>query len=96
MFKRTISVGSPEEIQQQLAEFVSDLGRSNLPAPSAAYLREQVELTLGQFGRHFEPSGIKNYNADRVFEGEGFKVIVKIRGRAPGVLDKLKKVLGVG
>ena len=96
MFKRTISVRLPADIQGQLAILASDLSGSNLPAPTATYLEEQVELALTQFARHSKTGGVKHYNADRVFEGEGFRVIVKIRSRPPGLLEKLKKAIGLG
>ena len=60
------------------------------------YLEEQVESALTQFERHYRSGGVKNYNANRVFEGIDYKVIVRIRDRPTGLLDKLKKALGLG
>ena len=96
MFKRTISVRSPREVQQQLALLEWNLDCSNLPASTTAYLKEQVGLTLDQFGQHYRSSGITSYNADRVFEGDGFRIVVKIRGRPPGLLGRIKKAIGLG
>ena len=96
MFRRTIAVGSPREVQPQLAKFVAELRSSNLPTLTATYLEEQVDSTLAQFQRHYKSSGVTEYNANRVFDGDGFKVIVKIRGRRSGLLAKVKKAIGYG
>jgi hypothetical protein len=94
MFKRTLAARSPDELQTQLTPVLRSLDSSLLPAATVVFVREQLESTLDQFRRHCALNRLQSYNADRVFEGDGFKVVVKIRGRSPGLLDKLKRMVG--
>lgn len=96
MFRRTVAATSPEELQSRLAPVLRSLDRSHLPMETVALVREQLESTMDQFRRHSVSSRVQRYNADRVFEGDGFKVVVKIRGgRSPGLLGKFQRMVGL-
>lgn len=94
MFKRTLAAKDPDELRAKMIPVLRSLGSSDLPAATAMFVQKQLESTLDQFRRHCASRNLQSYNADRVFEGDGFKVVVKIRGRSPGLLDKIKKMVG--
>ena len=94
MFKRSLTARDPDELQAKMIPVLRSLGSSRLPAVTVVFVREQLESTLDQFRRHCASRHLQSYNANRVFEGDGFKVVVKIRGRSPGLPDKLKRMVG--
>lgn len=96
MFRRTISVRSPREASEQLAKFAADIRASDLPAPTVVYLEEQVTSTLSLFVRHHKAGDVTKYNANRVFDGDGFKVIVNAGSPPTGLFGMARKLLGLG
>ena len=96
MFKRNIAISSHDEARRALNVFTTELAQSDVPPHTAKFLTEQIESTLIQFERQLGTGPIHRVDADRLFEGDGYKVTIRVRSGGSGSLDKLRRLLGIG
>jgi len=96
MFKQSIVLRSGEEVRSELDAFAVALKDAHLPAPTERFLQEQIETTLLQFERQLTTPPIHKVVADRLFEGDGYRVTVRVRCGNEGVIDKIRSFLGIG
>jgi len=96
MFKRNIVLRAGGDPRHELTAFESALRDANLPPPTQQFLQEQVETTLLQFERQLTTGPIHKVVADRLFEGDGYRVTVRVRSGKESAIDKIKGLLGIG
>lgn len=96
MFKRSIVLGSGDDARRILDVFDTEVQTAGLPPQTEQFLREQIETTLLQFERQLTSGSVQKIVADRVFEGDGYRVTVRVRHGTESVVDKLKNLFGMG
>lgn len=96
MFKREIILRQPQDAIRELARFRAALARSGLPEVTAALLAEQVESTLQQFQSQMSIPHVKKIVADRVMEGDGYRVTIEIRLGRESLLAKVLRLFRGG
>ncbi|CCG39868.1 hypothetical protein [Magnetospirillum molischianum] len=96
MFKRDIILRQPQDAPRELARFRSLLTHSGLPDVTAALLAEQVESTLLQFQFQMSVPHVKKIVADRVLEGDGYRVTIEIRLGSESLLAKVLRLFRGG
>jgi hypothetical protein len=94
MFNRMIVMRSREEAQRALSAFATALKYTKLSPVTQQLLQEQVESTIRQFERQLMISSTHKITADRLFEGDGYRVNVRVRSGSANLFDKLKRFLG--
>lgn len=96
MFKESIKIRTAIDAQRELNLFETRIKASGLPQQTLKFLSEQVETTLLQFERQLSSGPTHNVTADRLFEGDGYKVIIHVRSlQAGGIWNAFKKLLGL-
>jgi|GEM_PF-4478349 len=96
MFKKTVIVSHSKDIEPTISELETEIDQSNLAPYSANFLKEQIETTLLQFRRQLDTEEVRRIKADRLFEGDGYKVILRLRSGQLSPIDKIKKFIGIG
>lgn len=95
MFKRSIVLRSSNDAREALGSLDAELRNTGLPPETEHFLREQLATTLDQFERQLSPELVRTIKADRVFEGDGYKVTVRVRHNVSGIVERLKSFLGL-
>jgi len=96
MFRRDIVLRRPQDAAREVVRFRAALGRSGLPQVTVALLGEQVESTLAQFQEQMQLPHLKKIVADRLMEGDGYRVSIEIRLGREGLIAKLWRMLRGG
>lgn len=96
MFRRDIILRQPQDAVRELARFRAGLARSGLPEVTAALVAEQVESTLLQFQSQMSIPHVKKIVADRVLEGDGYRVTIEIRLGRESLLAKVLRLFRGG
>ena len=92
MFKRVIVVRSGEEARRELNAFDFALNEAKLSSVTRQLLQEQIQSTLRQFEQQLTISSTHKLTADRLFEGDGYRVVVRVRSGSDSFLDKIKRL----
>lgn len=75
--------------------FEAEVNSSSLEPEAAMFLKEQVETALLQFGRQLSSPPVHRVNADRLFEGDGYRVSIKVATPSSDTpFSLIKKVFG--
>jgi lactam utilization protein B len=94
MFKLQLVLRSSDETQKALADLERLLEPADLTEPAKVYLMSQMRATLGQIADQMSTSTVREFRADREFEGEGYSVHIKARAQSyRSVLSALKQLL---
>jgi hypothetical protein len=94
MFKYNLKLDANSNLKNDLSLFCEALGRARIEARDAAFLQEQVIMTIQQFEKQLGLPNTKTYRADRVFQGNGYRVTISVnppRGFLAKIIDALKK-----
>jgi|TARA_B100002003_G_scaffold139487_1_gene129072 hypothetical protein len=95
MFKQSIILHSSDDAKKEIDVFSNLVRNSGLQPHIEQFLDEQVKTTLRQFEKQLTHSPLQKVVADRVFEGDGYKVIVRVRYGSDSIISKLKRVIGL-
>lgn len=87
-------IASSGDANSELARLKSLVAASKLPAMTQAALAEQLESTLGTFGRQLSSQPRSMIKASRVLEGEGYRIVIRVGPKSAGFLAGLKQRLG--
>jgi len=79
MFRRNIILRSCVDIRAELNMLGTEIRNSDLQPQTKKLLHEQVETTLLQFEQQITSGPVQKVFANRVFEGDGFQVTVRVR-----------------
>jgi len=96
MFRRDIVLRRPQDAAREVVRFRAALGNSGLSQVAAALLGEQVETTLLQFQQQMQIPHLKKIVADRLLEGDGYRVSIEVRLGREGLFSKLLRLLRGG
>jgi hypothetical protein len=96
MFRRDIRLRQPQDAVVELARTRAALARSALPEPTRSLLGEQIESTLGQFREQMSSPHVQKILADRVLEGDGYRVTIEVRQGQKSLLSFLLRLLRGG
>jgi hypothetical protein len=96
MFRRDIRLRQPNDAVIELAQIRSALDRSHLPEPTRSLLYEQIESTLSQFREQMSSPHVQKILADRVLEGDGYRVTIEVRQGQKSLLAKVLRLLRGG
>lgn len=89
MFRRNITIREPEDAVTELERFQIDLGRSGLPETTSVFLWEQVKMALQQFKDQMALRHMQMITADRIFEGDNYRVSIIVRQGQESLLSKI-------
>jgi hypothetical protein len=96
MFRKKITISSLEDTRACLSSFKKELITAPLNSETSIFLEEQVATTLLQFGKQLSIDTVHKINTERIFEGDGYKVTLKlVSPRESGVLKFLKRISGI-
>ena len=94
MFKKTIKISAAEEAQRELNLFFGDLSKARIEEPARSLLKEQVSDALLQFERQLKIERVQAYSAQRMFEGDGYKVSIFVDTKpSVGLLERILRFL---
>ncbi|MFD2235026.1 hypothetical protein [Phaeospirillum tilakii] len=96
MFRRDIVLRRPQDAAREVVRFRAALGAAGLPQVTAALLEEQVESALLQFQEQMQIPHVQKMVADRLLEGDGYRVSIEVRLGRDGVFAKLLRLLRGG
>jgi hypothetical protein len=96
MFRRDIVLRRPQDAAREVVRFRAALGAAGLPRVTAALLEEQVESALLQFQEQMQIPHVQKMVADRLLEGDGYRVSIEVRLGRDGVFAKLLRLLRGG
>ena len=96
MFRRDIRLRSSQDAVRELARTREALDRATLPEVTRALLWEQLESTLTQFQAQLAGPHTQSLIADRVMEGDGYRVTIEVRLYRGGLIAKLMRLLRGG
>jgi len=89
MFRCKITLRRPEDTANEMKRFQSSLSRSGLPTAASEALWSQVMTALQQFEDQMTLRYMKALSADRVFEGDDYRVVISVRQGPIGVISKI-------
>lgn len=93
MFAYDFVINKDSNLQGELSKFSSKLESSGLNQEDSRFLSEQVSLCLAQFQKHIALNSAKSLSMNRVLEGSGYRVTIKMDGRNKSILSKLLDAL---
>lgn len=94
MFKLEITLRSADEARAALSGLRTQIDKSGLSAQSSEFLFEQLETTLRNLVQQMSIEHLRNLKVDRVLEGDGYRVSVKVRQSGPGAKSWLGRLFG--
>lgn len=87
-------ITNSDDADRELNRLRSLVTSSALPGATKAVLTEQLESTLGIFGRQLTGAPGRSIRASRVLEGEGYRLVVQVGPAPGGLVARLAKMLG--
>ena len=78
MFKQRLTISSLDDTRTCLDSFTNQLSRASLAPEINNFLEEQVATTLLEFAQQLSAHNIRQINAERVLEGDGYKITLKL------------------
>ena len=93
MLKRTIRLTSDSEITKQLEVILSDVNSSKLTEEIKSYLSEQLKDLFLLYSR--QQTLKASINANRILEGDGYKIVVNVCFGRPTLMARIKQLLGL-
>ena len=72
------------------------LEQSDLPRELKVFLVDAVRETLGLWQTQLARPQTRSLKAEKVFEGGGYKIVLKVRPKSTGIVGRLQRALGVG
>jgi len=95
MYKKKILVQTEHDARRELDVLQTDIGNATLAEQSKILLIDQLETALKQFEKQLSLNTTRELIADRLFEGDGYEVIIRVRTGGDGFMSKLKNMLGL-
>lgn len=95
MFRRSITIRSADDARRERRRLKADIDSAGLPPLQARFLHEQIDIAFGQFEDQLAPHLERQITADRLFEGDDYSVAIKVRQGAPGLVERVKSMLGL-
>lgn len=96
MFKKTITITCFGQIHDKLKEIEREVNDAEITQFSKELAIEQVKLTLTQFEEQMSRRKTARFVADRLFESDEYKIVIKARkGINSSLIDKVKTFFGV-
>ena len=95
MYKKKILIRTQQDAKHELELLRSDVQSESLEKHVKEQILDQVETTFSQFEKQLSIGSTKKFIADRIFEGEGYQIILRVRSGNVSFLSKMKSVLGI-
>ncbi|WP_223547917.1 hypothetical protein [Pseudomonas sp. A-B-19] len=89
MFRSSITIRDPEDAVTELERFHIALNKSGLSETTSVFLCDQVKMALQQFKDQMALRHMHMITADRVFEGDDYRVSIAVRQGQESLLSKI-------
>ena len=95
--KADVTIRSTADVASARENLARKIDREELQPLAEQLLREQIDTTLVQFDRQLadETGQVKRITADRVFEGDGYRVALRLRLGPASPWARLKNLFGL-
>ncbi|MFL1517143.1 hypothetical protein [Pseudomonas prosekii] len=93
MFRSSITIREPEDAVTELKRFQAALNKSGLPETTSVFVWDQVKTALHQFRDQMILRHLQMMTADRVFEGDDYRVSIAVRQGQTSFLSKIMRVI---
>lgn len=96
MLKISLTVRTPDDARSSIENLCASLDKSDLPSPSKIFLIDAVRETLEIWEAQLTRPTIKALNAERLFEGLDYRVMLRVRSSPMGIVSRLRKTFRIG
>jgi hypothetical protein len=96
MFRASLTVRTPDEACASIEELRASLAKSDIPSAFKSFLIDASRETLELWREQLARPNTKALNADKTFEGSGYRIVLKVRSKSVGIIGLLRRTLGIG
>jgi hypothetical protein len=96
MLRLSITIRKADEARMSIEKLRAELEKSDIPTETKSFLTNAAGETLELWRTQLTRPNTKFLKADRVFEGNGYRVVLKARSKPAGIVGLLKRSLGIG
>ena len=89
MFTYKLALEKNSDFSAELSKFIIHLQSAKINPDDAKFLLEQVEAAVLLFQKHLATNTAKTFSMNRLLEGKGYKITIKIGNTNKGIFAKI-------
>lgn len=96
MFRASLTVRTADEARSAIEKLRASLDKSDVPGTSRSFLIDGARETLDLWRAQMARPSTKSLKAERIFEGSGYRIVIKVRSSRRSIMGLVRKAFGIG